>query len=293
MPDFLDLDPEFSRFDSAKYCILPIPYERTTTYGKGTAQGPGAILNASCQVELFDDELETEPFRAGISTLPPIEFPADLDSKECLDLVYRKATDLIRAGKFVLALGGEHSITFPLVRAFGERFSNLTVLQLDAHADLRPEYQGSPYSHACVMARVNELAPSIGVGIRSLSEEEYRIIKNKKMPVVFARKLNNNDSWIDEVMDCLGDPIYITLDVDYFDPSLMPSTGTPEPGGGSWYPTLQFLRRVFSEREVVGADVVELAPEKGRHAPDFLVAKFIYKMIGYRESRRQNKQVQL
>jgi agmatinase len=185
--------------------------------------------------------------------------------------------------RFLVMLGGEHSVSAPAIRAQAARVGRLSVLQFDAHADLRAEFEGSEYSHACAMARVLDVADLVSVGVRGVSEEEVRVAEvNDGVTLIWADEMWEGDAWMDRAMAALGDPVYLTFDVDYFDPSLVPSTGTPEPGGGDWYRTLRFLRRVFAERTVVACDVVELAPTPGVHAPDFLVAKLVYKLIGYR-----------
>ncbi len=284
MQNFLGLEPEYSNFLTAKYCIFPVPYERTTTYGTGTRLAPEAIVEASQQVELYDEELDAESYRVGIFTMPRRDFSVNMGIPDCLATIYHDVQNLLQQDKFIISLGGEHSITYPLVRAFVEKYPKLTVLQLDAHADLRAEYQDSHYNHACVMARVHELAPVVGIGIRSLSREEKFWIDQDHLPMWFAYQMHSNPNWMDGVLATLHEPIYITLDVDYFDPAIIPTTGTPEPGGMLWSPTLQFLRRVFTEKKIVGFDVVELAPKKDFHAADFLVAKLIYKMIGFHEA---------
>ena len=289
MLNFLGLDPKYSNLESAKYCIFPIPYERTTTFGKGTEFGPKSILEPSQQVELYDEELNSEPYLAGIATLQALTFPENLDINDCIDLIYSTVKDYLSDNKYLCSLGGEHSITFPIVKAHLEKYPNLQVLQIDAHADLRQEYEGSPYNHACVMARIHELTTFTSVGIRSLSIEESEFIRKNNLPVWFARQMAGNTHWMFEVLESIQNPVYITLDVDYFDISIMPATGTPEPGGGHWYPTLQFLKHMFSEKEVVGLDVVEYAPRENDHASGFMVAKFLYKMIAYWENGKREK----
>lgn len=290
MINFLGLDSKFTQFTSSKFCILPIPYERTTTYGKGTEFAPKAILKASQQVELYDEELDLEPCQVGIATLPSLKFPENTTITNCLDSIYSTVKNVLSNDNFLISLGGEHSITPPIVKAHLEKYPNLQVLQLDAHADLRQEFEGSMYNHACVMARINEITTTVGVGIRSLSIEERDAIRNKHLPVWFSHHMVENPDWMSDVLNVLKEPVYITLDVDYFDISIMPATGTPEPGGGLWYPTLLFLKRVFAEKKVVGMDVVEFAPRKDDHAFAFMVAKLIYKMIGYwNEGEKETK----
>jgi len=287
---FLGLDEAAGAFASARAVVFPVPYEATTSYGGGTRGGPAAIIDASRYIEVYDREMDAEPGPAiGIHTLPPIELtragPAEAmrELRDAHDRVLEAAGD-----RFVLMLGGEHAVSAPAIRSHAARLEasageRLTVLQFDAHADLRAEYEGSPHSHASAMARVLDVADVVGVGLRGVSAEEVEVARSRGgVHLIWADDMWASDDWMDEAIDRLGEKVYITFDVDYFDPSLVPSTGTPEPGGGDWYRTLRFLRRVFEEREVVGCDVVELAPTPGLHAPDFLVAKLVYKLLGYR-----------
>ncbi|MDH5803562.1 MAG: agmatinase [Gemmatimonadota bacterium] len=279
---FLGLPPEHSNFESARVVILPVPYQATVSWMSGTKNGPSAMVNASQYVELYDHELDREPYKIGIHTLPELLLPAT-GPKEALEVLGNAVGSLLDEGKFVIMIGGEHSLSSPPILQHAERMGakKLSVLQLDAHTDLRDEYDGTPFSHACVMHRVHESVDIVPVGIRSMTSEERSLAKEKNIPILFGHELET-PGWIDRVMERLGPDVYITFDVDYFDPSVMPATGTPEPGGGFWYPTMQLLERVFREKNVVGCDVVELAPIPGFVAPDFLVAKLVYKMIGFR-----------
>lgn len=286
--NFLGLDEQASDFDRAKVVLLPVPYEATVSYGGGTGAGPGAIVEASRYIELYDQELDAEPYEVGIATLPELHLTGAGPAEALKEL--RQAYDALLdagPGKFVLTLGGEHSITSAPVLAWADRVEKqgrrLSVLQFDAHTDLRHEYEGSPYSHASVMHRVHDRTDLVAVGIRALTREERELARRSdNIHVFLADDIHDSEEWMDDVMQKLGDDVYISFDVDGFDPSLVPATGTPEPGGLQWYPVLKLLRRVFRERNVVSADVVELAPIPGFHAPDFLVAKLVYKMIGYR-----------
>ena len=282
---FLGLDEIASSFETARAVILPIPYETTTSWGGGTRGGPAAIVEASRYLELYDQEFDREPAEVGIHTLPALELTREGPAPAAAELqaAYRRIIDE-SGDRFVTGLGGEHSVSAPLIRAQAERAGRrISVLQLDAHADLRAQYEGSANSHASAMARVLDHADVVGVGIRGVSTEEIEVARaSDAVTLLFADDMWRDDTWMDRALDALGDPVYITFDVDFLDPSLVPSTGTPEPGGGEWYPTLRFLRRVFRERTVLAADVVELAPIPGLSAPDFLVAKLVYKMIGYR-----------
>ncbi len=285
---FLGIDEDAARFGSAAVVVLPVPYEATTSYGRGTGGGPAAILEASRYVETYDQEIDAEPFLAGVHTLSGLDLTKASPEAAMVQLE-RTYTRLLEAcgDRFILMLGGEHSISAPAIRAVARaRGERIQVLQFDAHADLRFEYEGSPASHACAMAQVLDHADVLGVGIRALSAEEAELARtDDRVQLVFADEMWETDAWIERVMSRLGDPVYITFDVDYFDGSLMPSTGTPEPGGGDWYRTLRLLRRVFEERTVLGADIVELAPRAGSVAADFLVAKLAYKFMAYRQVR--------
>lgn len=281
---FLGLDEEASSPESARAFILPVPYETTTSFGGGTRSGPRAILEASRYVELWDQELGEDPSRAGIHTLASLELTraGPGPAMEELERAYGAILDTME-GRFPVMLGGEHSISAPAIRAVAARHpSRLSVLQLDAHADLRSSYEGTPHSHASALFRILDLADVVGVGIRGISQEEVELAERTRgVTLIYGDEMWADDGWMDRALEVLGDPVYLTFDVDFLDPSLMPSTGTPEPGGGDWYRTLKFLRRVFRERTVVAMDVVELAPIPGMPAPDFLVAKLIYKLLGY------------
>ena len=273
--------------EHAGVVMLPVPYEATVSYMGGTRFGPRRILEASRAIELYDHELDTEPYRVGVHTLPELLLTGAGPEAALAEL--RTAFDALLAdGRFVLMLGGEHSISAPPIEAHAARLGNrrLSVLQLDAHGDLRAEYEGTPFSHACVMYRVHEAVTLVPVGIRAITAEERRLIREKEIPTIFAHELDPEERWVERALEALGPDVYITIDIDYFDPGLVPATGTPEPGGGSWYPTLRLLERVFAERNVVGADLVELAPLPGIVAPDFLAAKLAYRLVGYHQRAR-------
>lgn len=285
---FMGLDEAGSDFERARVVILPVPYEATTSFGAGAGAGPAAIVESSRYIELYDQELDHEPADVGIATLPALSLTGAGPEEAIAEL--RSAYDAVldaAPGKLIIALGGEHSISSAPILAWADRLEEqdrrLSVLQIDAHTDLRPEYEGSPYSHASVMARVQDRVEIVAVGIRAMTSEEMALVRRAdNIHVFLADDIHGDDAWIDDVMARLGEDVYITFDVDGFDPALVPATGTPEPGGLQWYPVMKLLRRVFSERQVHGVDVVELAPIPGLSAPDFLVAKLIYKMIGYR-----------
>ncbi|MGH7550091.1 MAG: agmatinase [Gemmatimonadota bacterium] len=280
-PLFLGLKEADAGYADAVAVVVPVPYERTVSYGAGTAHGPAAILEASGYIELYDEVLGEEPWRRGIHTAAEVS-PQD-DPEAFLAALRERASQLYTDGKFPVFLGGEHSLTAGPVRAARDAFEDLSVLQLDAHADLRDEYHGTPWSHASVMRRVHELGvPVVPVGIRAVSPEEIEFIRAHDLPVFWSHRIAHGDEWMETALSALTDTIYLTFDVDFFDPSLVPATGTPEPGGGFWHETMRFLGRVFREKTVIGMDVVELAPIEGFHAPDFVVARLVYRTIGYR-----------
>ncbi len=289
--NFLGLPDEYSDVARAAVRILPVPYEATVSYLGGTRNGPQAIIDASRAVELYDIELDDEPYDIGVATLPEVHLTGAGPAQAMREL--RKAyARAVAPGAFVIMLGGEHSISSPPILEHAARLKKekrrLTVLQLDAHGDLRDEWEGTPWSHACVMRRVVDDVNLVQVGIRAISVEERALMRKRKSSIttVFGEELEGTDSWMDRVLKALGKDVYITIDVDYFDPALVPSTGTPEPGGGLWYQALRLLKRVFDERRVVAADVVELAPMGGNAAPDFLVARLVYKLIAYHKHAR-------
>ncbi|HEX7243250.1 MAG TPA: agmatinase [Longimicrobiaceae bacterium] len=292
--NFLGLEGDKATWEGADVVVLPIPYESTVSYQGGTKRGPAAIVEASRYIELYDQELDAEPGpEVGVFTLPALHLSsagpeaAVGELRQAYDAVLEAAGD-----RLVIGLGGEHSITSAPVLAHAARLAEgerLTILQFDAHGDLRLEYEGSPYSHASVMARCIDCSDLVQVGIRAITSEERALIREREgsITTIFAEEMWDSEAWIDRAFQALGDTVFITFDVDYFDPSLMPATGTPEPGGPPWYPTLKLLRRVFTEKKVVGVDVVELAPIGGNAAPDFVVAKLVYKMVGYRWLAKQ------
>jgi agmatinase len=276
--NFSGLEGEFSDYNKSKAVILPVPYEGTVTYGKGAAKGPSAIIEASKNMEKYDIELDKHTYKVGIHTLKPIE-ASHKDPQSIVNEVHKASKKIVADNKFVVMLGGEHSITTGLVKAYKEKFNDLSVLQIDAHSDLRDNYKGTKYNHGCVMSRVREICPITQVGIRSQEINEEKIDKKR---IFFAKDIHNNDQWMDKAISQLSSNVYITIDLDGLDPSIMPSTGTPEPGGLLWYQTIRFLKKLAKQKNIVGFDVVELAPIKELHAPDFLAAKLIYKLIGYK-----------
>lgn len=271
-----------SRYDSSKVVILPVPYEKTVTYVGGTAMGPAAIISASSQVEWYDEEIDDEVCRVGISTVEPVSFVGK-SGEEAIGEISNRVSKLISDKKFPISLGGEHTVTLGCVRGIKEHVGEFGILQLDAHADLRDSYLGDRLSHASVIRRVSELGiTTVGLGIRSVCKEEVDYIKKNRATVFFDRILHENGWPLKEVLKLLPNKVYVTIDVDGFSPSIVPSTGTPEPGGLDWYGTLSFLKSIFAQKDIIGLDVVELAPIDGLHFADFSMAKLVYKLIGYR-----------
>jgi agmatinase len=258
--------------------ILPVPYDETSTWMRGADKGPDAILEASVNLEFFDIETSSEAHKAGINTVDPVlekETPAKL-----VDAVYERISAILADNKFPVLIGGNHTVPIGAIKAFSEHFDNLSILQLDAHADLRQEYEGSEFNHACAMARAREYAPIVQVGIRSMSESELPYIERDR--IFYSHELFYDKGLYSKAIDKLTENVYITIDLDVFDPSIMPSTGTPEPGGPQYFELLHFLRDVIKNRNVVGFDVVELCPSETNKSPDFIAAKIIYQLLSYR-----------
>ena len=263
--------------------LTSIPYGGTSPWGKGADKGFKAFLYASENMELYDIETGTEPYRNGVSMERPLAVSKDTP-EAMVRKVYKKTLDLLKTGKLLTFFGGEHSVSIGVLRAYAEKYPNLTVVQLDAHTDLRQSYHGSKYNHACAVAEAQRNCNLIQVGIRSMDVSEKEYLDESKC--YFAHNIVDNDYWMEESIRKMTDTVYITLDLDVFDSSLMPSTGTPEPGGMEWYQVLQYLRMIFSRKKVVGFDIVELAPNVNNPAPDFLTAKLYYKMLAYYFERK-------
>jgi agmatinase len=273
--------PQPRSFEDSRSVILPIPLDRTTSYVPGTRNGPREILQASSHMELWDDELGIDVHPVGIFTLPEMELPFG-ELEPLMQEIRRVAAGILAHDKFLVALGGEHSITPPLVAAAAGRYPGMSVLQIDAHADLRDAYMGTPHNHACAMRRSLEFARLTQVGIRSMSAEEAQVAPGLDTRIFYDAALRRDPAWVDRVVDTLAETVYITIDVDGMDPAIMPATGTPEPGGLSWYEMLALLRATVERRTVVACDVVELSPLPGIMAPNFLCAKLVYKILTYR-----------
>jgi len=274
-------EDEFSNFEKSRILVWPISYEGTVSYGGGTGRGAAAIIDASRNMELYDEETDAEVYRLGIHTLPE---SSSLDPPErMMDSLYDRAGKLVTSGKFVTMIGGEHSVSAPVIKAHAEKYPNLSILQIDAHADLRDTYDGTPYSHASIMARVVKdlKIPAVQVGIRSISVEEARVLDTLPTRIFWAKDIVGRDDWWDDAVDGLTENVYLTIDIDGLDPSLVSATGTPEPGGLGWYETIGLLRTLARKRNVVGMDLTEYSYVEGQNASAFLCAKLIYKMLGF------------
>ncbi len=277
--NFGGLEQSFSSYDSSAVVILPVPYEGTTTYKKGTCRGPSALIDASRNMELFDEVLGFEPYRIGIHTHE--EIPSAASPEAMTSALVAQISEHRADGKFVVTLGGEHSISLGPVQAHAQARTGFSILHLDAHADLRDSYEGTRYGHGCVMRRCVPFGPITQVGIRSLSVEESAFLDEAATVTTFyAHELRDMAARRDEIVSTLTDEVYVTIDLDVFDPAIMSATGTPEPGGLGWYEVLDLLERVIEEKDVVGFDVVELMPTEGMHACDFLAAKLVYRLLG-------------
>ncbi|MGE5655570.1 MAG: agmatinase [Actinomycetota bacterium] len=276
-------------YDSARVAILPIPYEATTTYRRGCENGPGALLEASHQLECYDEELDREIcYDVGIYTNPAIADTRNghkISSLEMLEVTQKTVQQLIAEDKFVIALGGEHSITAGIVAAYQQAYSDepFTVIQIDAHGDLRHEYEGSIHNHACVMRRIVDMGlPTLQIGIRAICKEEADLIKEKQLPVFRAREIATQPDWMERALSSITTKrVFLTIDLDGIDPTLIPGVGTPEPGGLNWYSLTTFLRRIFESHQVIGCDIMELAPVVDSVVSEFTAAKLVYKLIGY------------
>jgi agmatinase len=275
--NFGDLPDKYQNYQNSKIVILPVPFDKTSSWLKGSDKGPKAIIEASMNMELYDLETDSEVYKKGIFTSEEI---LSNNSEKMIERVYDKVKEFIKDGKFIVTLGGEHTVSLPAIKAHCESYDDISILQLDAHSDMRDSYFGNKYSHACVMARVKEITENIiSVGIRSMDLSELNNIK--KDNVFFAKDIYDSEEWIEKAIDKLEKNVYITLDLDVFDPSVLPSTGTPEPGGLDWYTVLTLLKVICKTRNLIGFDIMELCPTENK-APDFLAAKLIYKLLGYK-----------
>jgi len=278
MRQFAGIDEQYCSFDNSATLLQSIPYDGTSTWGKGADKGFPAFLEALENMELYDIETNSEVYKRGIHILPDIsDF---LSPEDMVEKVYTKSKEILDSGKFPTFFGGEHSISIGIIKSFYEKYPNLTVLQLDAHTDLRPQYDGTPNNHACAVHDASKNTNLIQVGIRSMDKSELPYICKEKC--FLAEDIHDQSDWMDQSVQLMTDDVYITIDLDVFDPSIMPSTGTPEPGGLDWYSVIGYLRKVFQNKNVVGFDIVELAPQLGQKAPNFLTAKLYYKLLSYK-----------
>jgi agmatinase len=281
--NFLGIEKKYSDYLTAKVAVLPIPYEATTSYGQGTRKGPAAIIAASQLVEFYDEELDRNMIHEfGVATLKPVPFKS-VKGPKALKMIESSVGKILDDSKFPVCLGGEHTVTAPIVRAFHSRLGDdFSILQLDAHSDLRETYGGTPHSHACVMKRIWDFNKNIvQVGIRAQCIEERNLIVQNEIQTYYAKDIHSSTNWMDQAIGKLKEKVYITIDCDGFDPSIIPATGTPEPGGLGWFQTLEFLRNVCAAKQVIGFDIVELAPIKASPISDYNLAKLAYRLMGY------------
>ncbi|RKF04519.1 agmatinase [Tenacibaculum lutimaris] len=276
--NYAGIPDQYAKLETAKVVLIPVPYDGTSTWQKGADKGPEAFLNASENMELYDIETDSEVYKEGVYLAPAVT--ENTSPETMVEAVHETTKKYINKNKFVTLFGGEHSISIGTIRAFNECFNNLTVLHIDAHADLRKEYEGTKCNHACAVYEASQTTNLVQVGIRSMDITEKSSMNMEK--VFFAHDMAVNEYWMDDVIDQLTGNVFITFDLDAIDPSLLPSTGTPEPGGLFYYETLEFLKKVFTERNVVGFDIVELCPNENEKSSDFLAAKLYYKMLSYK-----------
>ena len=274
--NYAGIPDKYARIDDAKVVLIPVPYDGTSTWQKGADKGPDAFLDASENMELFDIETRSEVYKKGIYLAPPVT--EDASPEKMVEAVYKTTKNYLKQEKFVTLFGGEHSVSIGSIKAFNETFEELTVVQLDAHADLRPEYEGSANNHACALHEASKTTNLVQVGIRSMDASELDHMDENQ--VYFGHDLY--DDWMDDAIGQMTPNVFITIDLDAFDPSIMPSTGTPEPGGLLWFETLEFLKLMFKKKNVVGFDIVELCPNENDKSSDFLAAKLYYKMLSYK-----------
>nr|WP_311458516.1 agmatinase [uncultured Capnocytophaga sp.] len=287
---YAGIPAENATYENSKVVLVTVPYDGTSTWGKGADKGPELFLDASENMELYDIETDSEPYLKGVYRAG--EVSENSTPEKMVEAVYNKTKELIKdREKLFTLIGGEHSVSIGSIRAVGEEYKQLTVLQLDAHTDLRPEFHGSKNNHACAVFEANQKHKLVQVGIRSMDAEEKQYLPHNR--VFFAHEIANNENWIKEVLEKVTGNVYITIDLDAFDPSIAPSTGTPEPGGLQWYPTLKLLKKVFKKCNVVAFDIVELMDSPQAKPTAFLAAKLYYKMLAYyfkySESKKKKK----
>ena len=274
---YAGIPEEYSKLDTAKIVLIPVPYDGTSTWVKGSDKGPEAFLDASANMELYDIETDTEVYKQGIFLANPVTEKSS--PEKMVDAVHKTALEYLHQGKFVTLFGGEHSVSIGSIRAFKDKFENLTVLQFDAHADLRKDYEESSCNHACAVHEAQFTTNLVQIGIRSMDVEEKQYMKKENC--FFSHQIHENPNWMQEALSKITDNVFITIDLDAFDSSIMPSTGTPEPGGLNWYHVVDFIKLVVHNKNVVGFDIMELCPNKNNRGPDFLAAKLYYKILSY------------
>lgn len=278
MERFAGVPDQYAVYETAKMVVLPVPYDETSSWIKGSDKGPEALLDASVALEWYDIETQTQVYKKGIFTALPI---TEKSSPELLcNAVQERVTTYLKDGKFPVTIGGNHTVSIGAIRAAASQYADLTILQMDAHSDLRPSYEGSQLNHACVMYQASQLCPITQVGIRSMCEEELGLFKEDR--IFYAHAIAGQTDWQQKALQTLSKNVYLTIDLDVFDPSVLPSTGTPEPGGLRYYEVLHFLRSVFAQYNVVGFDVVELCPNQNERASDFLAARLMYQLMTYK-----------
>ncbi|WP_185869580.1 agmatinase [Blattabacterium cuenoti] len=276
---FAGISKKYATLEKSKIILILIPYDRTQTWKKGSKKGPKAFLSASEHMELYDIETNSEVYKRGIFISVPV-LPTSISSKDMIDKVYNVTKKFLFKEKFVTIIGGDHSISIGSIRAFGEKYEDLSILHMDAHADLRSIYNGDPYNHACSMHEASKKYPLIQIGIRSMDFIEKKYVQ--KGNIFYMHKIYKNDTWMKKAIHRLSKNVFISIDIDVFDPSIVPSTGTPEPGGLYWYTTLKFLKKVFKKKKIIGFDIVELLPNKKEPSSDFLTVKLYYKLLSYK-----------
>ncbi|AFJ90993.1 agmatinase [Blattabacterium sp. (Blaberus giganteus)] len=276
---FAGIPKKYATLDQSKTVLIPVPYDYTQTWKKGAKKGPKAFLSAAEHMELYDIETNSEVYKKGIFLVPYI-INSSVSTKKMIEKVYNVTKKFLSKEKFITFIGGDHSISIGSIRAFGEKYTNLSILHMDAHTDLRPMYKGSPYNHACSMYEASKKYPLIQIGIRSMDIMEKKYIQKEN--IFYMHKIYQNDLWMQNAIHKLSNNVFISIDIDVFDPSIAPSTGTPEPGGLSWYTTLKFLKKVFNKKNVIGFDIVELLPNKNESSTDFLAVKLYYKLLSYK-----------
>ncbi|WP_185853302.1 agmatinase [Blattabacterium cuenoti] len=276
---FAGISKKYATIEKSKTVLIPVPYDSTQTWKKGSRKGPKAFLSAAEHIELYDIETDSEVYRRGIFLVPPIANNS-ISSKEMVQKVYNVTKKYLLKEKFVTLIGGDHSISIGSIRAFGEKYPNLSILHMDAHIDLRPAYKGNPYNHACSMHEASKKYPLIQIGIRSMDILEKKFLQ--KGNVFYMHEIYKNDLWMQKAIQKMSKYVFISIDIDVFDPSIAPSTGTPEPGGLDWYTTLKFFKKVFEKKEIIGFDIVELLPNEKESSTDFLAVKLYYKLLSYK-----------